>query len=84
MLSRSQNYVSPGLNGITNELLKCEELGFVDKLVIVSLFMNVWDEEQIPEGWSMGIIRIYERRLHRDSTPQNPIQNLKSYNQRRS
>ena len=78
MLSRSQNYVSPRLNGITNELLKCEELGFVDKLVIVSLFMNVWDEEQIPEGWSMGIIRIYERHLHRDSTPQNPIQNLKN------
>ena len=45
---------SPEVDDIINEQLNCGELGLVDKLV--SLFKTVWEEEQIPEDWSNGVI----------------------------
>ena len=55
-LKKLKNYKSPGVDGITNEQLKYGEVGLVDKLV--SLFEKVWEEEQIPEDWSKGVIVI--------------------------
>ena len=53
-LKKLKNFKSPGVDGITNKQLKYGELGLVDKLV--SLFKKVWEEEQIPEDWSKGVI----------------------------
>ena len=51
-----KNFKSPGVDGITNEQLKYGEVGLVDRLVY--LFKKVWEEEQIPEDWSKGVIVI--------------------------
>ena len=40
----------------TNEQLRYGEVGLVDRLVY--LFKKVWEEEQIPEDWSKGVIVI--------------------------
>ena len=57
MLSKKpKNFKSPGVDGITNEQLKNGEVGLVDRLVY--LFKKVWEEEQIPEDWSKGVIVI--------------------------
>ena len=53
-LKKLKNFKSPGVDGITNEQLKYGESGLVDRLV--SLFRKVWEDEQIPEDWSKGVI----------------------------
>ena len=55
-LKKLKNFKSPGVDGITNERLKYGEVGLVDRLVY--LFKKVWEEEQIPEDWSKGVIVI--------------------------
>ena len=55
-LKKLKNFKSPGVDGITNEQLKYGEVALVDRLVY--LFKKVWEEEQIPEDWSKGVIVI--------------------------
>ena len=55
-LKKLKNFKIPGVDGITNEQLKYGEVGLVDRLVYP--FKKVWDEEQIPEDWSKGVIVI--------------------------
>ena len=55
-LKKLKNFKSPGVDGITNEQLKNGKVGLVDRLVY--LFKKVWEEEQIPEDWSKGVIVI--------------------------
>ena len=53
-LKKLKNFKSPGVDGITNEQLKYGESGLIDSLV--HLFKKVWEDEQIPEDWSKGVI----------------------------
>ena len=53
-LKKLKNYKTPGIDGIANEQLKYGEVGIINQLC--SLFEKVWNEENIPEDWSKGVI----------------------------
>ena len=57
-LKQLKNHKSLGVDGITNEQLKYGQDGLVDQLVV--LFKKVWEDEKIPEDWSLSSL---ERRV---------------------
>ena len=53
-LGKLKNHKTPGVDGISNEQLKYGSSGMVDYLE--TFFGKIWEEEEIPEDWSKGII----------------------------
>ena len=68
-LKKLKNFKSPLVDGITNEQLKYGEVGLVNRLVYV--FKKVWEEEQIPEDWSKGVIVIVGKKGDTSHCPNN-------------
>ena len=68
-LKKLKNFKSPGVDGMTNEQLKYGEVGLVNRLVYV--FKKVWEEEQILEDWSKGVIVIVGKKGDTSHCPNN-------------
>ena len=53
-MSDMKNRKAPGRYGITVELLKADSI--ITKSILEELFRVIWDTEEIPSGWTKGII----------------------------
>ena len=59
-LKRLKNFKSPGVDSLTNEQLKYGATGLERSLEV--LFGKAWNDEDIPEDWSKGIIIILPKK----------------------
>ena len=53
-MSDMKNRKAPGRDGITVELLKADNI--ITESILEELFRVIWDTEEIPSGWTKGII----------------------------
>ena len=53
-MSDMKNRKAPGRDGITIELLKADNI--ITESILEELFRVIWDTEEIPSGWTKGII----------------------------
>ena len=59
-IKRLKNYKSPGIDGISNEQLKYGFGAIKDQLL--TLYEKVWNDEQIPEDWSKGVMVVMSKK----------------------
>ena len=53
-MSDMKNRKAPGRDGITVELMKADNI--ITESILEELFRVIWDTEEIPSGWTKGII----------------------------
>jgi len=63
IISKLKGNKATGPDSITSELIKSG--GYILKLRIYNLILKIWNNEQIPEEWTEGIIRPIFKKSYR-------------------